>query len=86
MEVTLPAEVATFPPSAQEAIRLAAIATAAENPEAREDRLAKAKAMGYRTIGMDLPSNITLSMVVNSIPKEVCIPPSRKGGDKDVVV
>lgn len=70
VEITLPSEVANFPSSAQDAIRLAAIATAAESPEARLARKAKARAMGYTTIGLDLPKSITLSAVVNSIPKE----------------
>eukprot|EP00884_Botryococcus_braunii_P003617 jgi/Botrbrau1/13256/Bobra.0074s0005.2 len=70
LEITLPPEVASLPQSAQDAIRLAAIAAAPETPEARAARKAKAQAMGYTTIGLDLPDGITLAAVVNSIPKE----------------
>lgn len=71
-ELALPyPEVANLQPSAQQAIRDAAAAMAAETPQEREQRLARAKQLGYRTIGMPIPDSINLTNVINSLPKEV---------------
>ncbi len=36
-----------------------------------EDRTALAQELGYRTIGADLPNDVTLTQVISSLPKEV---------------
>jgi hypothetical protein len=72
--VVLPSEVASLPASAQQAVKAAAIVSAAETPEEQQARRAAAQALGYRTIGLDLPQSVTLTSVVNSMPKEVCCP------------
>jgi hypothetical protein len=36
-----------------------------------EDRTALAEELGYRSIGADLPDNVTLTQVISSLPKEV---------------
>jgi omega-6 fatty acid desaturase (delta-12 desaturase) len=43
-----------------------------------EGRAALAEQLGYRTIGADLPEDVTLTQIISSLPKEVgpvIIPP-----------
>jgi len=39
-----------------------------------EDRAALAQELGYRTIGADLPEDVTLTQVISSLPREVSAP------------
>lgn len=38
------------------------------------ERAALAEELGYRSVGADLPSNVTLTDVISSLPKSVSLP------------
>ena len=39
-----------------------------------DDRAALAQELGYRSIGADLPDDVTLTQVISSLPREVRLP------------